>query len=85
MQDFAYCTASEVGLCYATEHARVVDCSAGNLKKHIACLQKLTEKPCEGEASLQNALELTSQSLRSINTFTVFILSALRLCLTLTL
>jgi len=38
---------------------------AGNLKKHTACLDKLKEKSCEGEASLQNALELTSQSLRS--------------------
>lgn len=37
---------------------------SGNLKKHIACLEKLKEKQCEGEASLQNALELTSQSLR---------------------
>ena len=43
---------------------------AGNLKKHIACLDKLKEKQCEGEASLQNALELTSQSLRSTSMFT---------------
>jgi len=47
-----------------------VDLVAGNLKKHIACLDKLKEKQCEGEASLQNALELTSQSLRSTSMFT---------------
>jgi transcription initiation factor TFIIH subunit 2 len=37
---------------------------SGNFKKHVACLSQLKDKGCEGEASLQNALELASQSLR---------------------
>jgi len=41
-----------------------VDSITGNLKKHTTCLEKLKGKQCEGEASLQNALEVTSQSLR---------------------
>ena len=58
-----------------------VDFVTGNLKKHIACLEKLKEKQCEGEASLQNALELTSQSLRysdSLDVVRMFITSVVK-------
>ncbi|KAL8581796.1 hypothetical protein ACOMHN_010170 [Nucella lapillus] len=36
----------------------------GNPRRHITALQGLTEKPCQGELSLQNSLELALQTLR---------------------
>jgi hypothetical protein len=36
----------------------------GNPRRHIATLQSLTKKTCQGEPSLQNTLELANQTLR---------------------
>ncbi|XP_023933479.1 general transcription factor IIH subunit 2 [Lingula anatina] len=36
----------------------------GNPRKHIQLIQKLAVKPCQGEPSLQNSLELAMQTLR---------------------
>lgn len=36
----------------------------GNPRRHITALQNLTDKPCQGELSLQNSLELALQTLR---------------------
>jgi len=38
----------------------------GNPKRHIACLKALKTKPCEGEPSLQNSLEMAQSSLRNM-------------------
>jgi len=39
---------------------------AGNQKKHIEALKKLTEASCEGEPSLQNSLELALKTLKNM-------------------
>lgn len=38
--------------------------SLGNPRRHITACQKLKDKPCQGEPSLQNSLELAIQVLR---------------------
>nr|KAG5710099.1 hypothetical protein BaRGS_030175 [Batillaria attramentaria] len=37
----------------------------GNPRRHVTALQSLASKPCQGELSLQNSLELALQTLRS--------------------
>nr|CAD7259509.1 unnamed protein product [Timema shepardi] len=39
---------------------------AGNPQKHIKVVQQLTQTPCSGEPSLQNALELALRSLKML-------------------
>ncbi|KAK2167862.1 hypothetical protein LSH36_23g09001 [Paralvinella palmiformis] len=42
----------------------------GNPKRHIASLQKLKEKTCQGEPSLQNTLELAASTLKHMPSHT---------------
>ncbi|KAI0215659.1 General transcription factor IIH subunit 2 [Lamellibrachia satsuma] len=62
---------SQVGIIVTSnKRAEKVAELGGNPRRHIATLQKLVKKPCQGEPSLQNSLQLAAQSLRHVPSHT---------------
>lgn len=58
---------SQIGfLIMKNKRCEMVTELGGNPKRHINCLVKLRNEQCQGEASLQNALETSSQTLRHV-------------------
>ena len=44
--------------------------NSGNPRRHIEVLKSLVDKPCSGEPSLQNSLELVTQTLKNMPSHT---------------
>jgi len=62
---------SQMGIIISTnKRAEKVSEMTGNPRRHIEVLKSLKEKPCGGEPSLQNSLDLVIQSLKNMPSHT---------------
>lgn len=61
---------SQLGIiCTKNKRAEKISELSGNPRRHISHLKQLKEQGCQGDASLQNALELAAQGLRNMPSY----------------
>jgi len=76
---------SQMGIIVTSnKRAEKVSDMTGNPRRHIEVLKSLVDKPCSGEPSLQNSLELVTQTLKNMPSHTsrevIIIMGSLTTC-----